>query len=82
MIILQNHQQHSRPRPTRQLPRGRSYQIDLEDLLIDGELDTSMAKWVQHRRDDGAALFLWSEQGKAHAREEAQRMGIESLFSW
>ncbi len=80
MIILQNHQQHGRPsQPRRQ---GKTYRVDLEDLLCEGELDTSMVKWCEHRRDEGAALFLWSADGKCHAREEARRMGAESLFSW
>ncbi len=82
MIILQNHQQHSQPRPTRQAHRGKSYRVNLEDLLCEGELDTSMARWCEHRRDEGAALSLWSEKGKCHARDEARRMGVESLFSW
>ena len=81
-IILQNNQQHSRPRPTRQLRRGKAYRIRLEDILLDGELDTSMAKWCQHRADDDATLFLCSEKGKHHAKEEARRMGVESLFLW
>ena len=80
-IILQNHQPDNR-RPTRQLHRGKSYRVNLEDLLIDGELDTSMAKWCQHRRDEGTTLFLWSEKGKYHARETARELGVESLFSW
>ena len=82
-IILQNHQPDTaRRRPTRQLHRGKSYRVHLEDLLLEGELDTSMLKWCSHRRDDGATLFLWSEKGKQHAREEARCLGVESLFSW
>lgn len=78
-ILIQNHQ----CRPTRQLCRGKGYNINLGDLLTDGgELDTSMAKWCQHRRDDGADVRLWSPQGKCHAKEEARRLGVESLFSW
>ncbi len=80
-IIQQN--QHDRPRPTRQLCRGKSYRLKIEDLLTDcGELDTSMSKWCEHRRDDGAILFLSSDHGKGHAQLEARRMGVESLFSW
>lgn len=83
MILLQNHhEQHSRPRPTRQAHRGKSYRVNLEDILISNQLDTSMAKWCEHRRDEGAVLFLWSGKGKHHAREEARRMGVESLFTW
>lgn len=79
-LVLQNH--HGRPRPTRQLHRGKSYRVNLDDMLLDGELDTSMVKWCQHRLGDGAVLFLWSEKGKHHAREEARQLGVESLFSW
>lgn len=82
-IILQNQPDGRQTRPTRQLCRAKTYKMDLEDLLTDeGELDTSMVKWCQHRRDDGAVLFLLLGQGKAHARDEARRMGCESLFSW
>ena len=82
-IILQNQQADGRQtRPTRQLCRKKSYRLDIEDLLDTGELDTGMMKWCQHRLDDGAVLILWSERGKGHAREEARRLGIESLFLW
>ena len=78
-MLIQNHQR----RPTRQLRRTKGYNIDLQDLLTDGgELDTSMTKWCQHRRDDGADVRLWSPQGKYHAKEEARRLGVESLFAW
>ena len=81
-ILLQN-QPDGRPRkPTRQLSRGKIYRVNLEDMLNDGQLDTSMMKWCQCRLDTGCVLFLWSGRGKDHAREEARRMGVESLFVW
>lgn len=81
-ISIQNQPDGGPNRPTRQLCRAKSYRLAIEDLLDGEELDTSMAKWCQHRRDDGATLLLCSKKGKGHAREEARRMGVESLFAW
>ncbi len=81
-IVIQN-QPDGRPRrPTRQLCRAKTYRVKLVDMLNDGQLDTSMVKWCEHRRDDGALLILMAQHGKEYARIEARRLGIESLFMW
>ncbi len=81
MTTVNTNHQH---RPTRQLRRAKGDNIDLHDLLTDdGELDNSMAKWVQHRREEGVDVHLWSPQGtQVYARQESRRMGIESLLAW
>jgi len=82
-LTLQNHHFDPRRKPTRQLRKSRTYNITLDDLISDsGMLDTAMASWCRHRREDGSELRLWSPLGRCHARAEAERMGILSLFSW
>jgi phosphoglycolate phosphatase-like HAD superfamily hydrolase len=58
--------------------------VDVDDTLCRSETGEPMKEVIDHICDlhrQGAQLYCWSTGGQSHAREFAQKLGIEGCFA-